>query len=145
MQSSVAVLADVSLRLSRRLFIFVIKKTFIGSKYPKTKQSNFEKNFTDAEFWGIRLGGVGITQNRSLCGGSVVRRFVTARCIDTSLSNYMRESIYPVHDSGKPCNCTLSESVVSDLSDVSAKTATLAIALARVMLTTNSIRLCARL
>ena len=34
---SVAVLAEISLRSPRKIFIFTIKKTFIGSKYPKNK------------------------------------------------------------------------------------------------------------
>ena len=44
--TSVAVLAEISLRSPRKLFIFIIKKKIIGSKYPKNKLFNFEKNFT---------------------------------------------------------------------------------------------------
>ena len=35
--SSVADLAEISLRLPRKLFIFTIKRLFIGSKHPKIK------------------------------------------------------------------------------------------------------------
>ena len=46
MVRSVAVLAVISLTSPRKLFIFIIKKCMcIGSKYPKNKLFNFEKNF----------------------------------------------------------------------------------------------------
>ena len=44
--TSVAALAEISLRSPRKLFIFIIIKKYIGSKYPKNKLFNFEKNFT---------------------------------------------------------------------------------------------------
>ena len=39
--SSDAVLAEISLRSPRKIFIFIIKKIFIGSKYPKNKFIKF--------------------------------------------------------------------------------------------------------
>ena len=41
--TSVAGLAETSLRSPPKLFIFIIKKLFIGSKYPKNKLFNFDK------------------------------------------------------------------------------------------------------
>ena len=51
--TSVAALAEISLRSPRKLFIFIIIKKYIGSKYPKNKLFNFEKNFTgrDRDVW----------------------------------------------------------------------------------------------
>ena len=43
--TSVAVFAEISLRSSRKIFIFIIKK-YTGSKYQKINGFNFEKNFT---------------------------------------------------------------------------------------------------
>ena len=43
---SVAVLAEISLRSPRKIFIFIIKYIFTGSKYPKNKSFNFENNCT---------------------------------------------------------------------------------------------------
>ena len=44
--TSDAVLAEIPLRSPQKLFVFIVKKTFVGSKYPKIKLFNFEKNFT---------------------------------------------------------------------------------------------------
>ena len=46
-RASVAVLADISLRSPRKLLFLLSKNIFTGSKYPKNKLFNFEKNFTD--------------------------------------------------------------------------------------------------
>ena len=47
-QSSVAVLAEISLKSPRKLFIFVIKKHIYRIKISKiNKLFNFETNFTD--------------------------------------------------------------------------------------------------
>ena len=40
-KSSVAVLADILLRSPRKLFLFIIKKIFTGSKYPEKKLIKF--------------------------------------------------------------------------------------------------------
>ena len=41
--TSVAVLAETLLRSPQKLFIFIIKKIFIGAKYPKNKLFNLKQ------------------------------------------------------------------------------------------------------
>ena len=48
MQASVAVLAEISLRSPRKLFILIIKKYIYRSKVSKKNEFNLEKLFTDA-------------------------------------------------------------------------------------------------
>ena len=43
---SAAVLAEISLRSPRQVFMFIITKKNTGSKYPKNKLFHFEKHFT---------------------------------------------------------------------------------------------------
>ena len=46
--SSASFLAELSVRSPRKLFIFIILKKNCGSKYPKIKLFNFEKESTDS-------------------------------------------------------------------------------------------------
>ena len=45
--TSVAVVAEISLKSPQKIVIFFIKKYFYRIKYPKIKVINFYKNFTE--------------------------------------------------------------------------------------------------